>query len=78
MSGLTFSSAPPDRISAQDENYDFPRLDVCVWGGQGCDDSLSSSQCIGTAAFTVYDPCDNETTGANITSQVRAYLFVWF
>ena len=54
--------------------YEFPSLDICVWGGEGCDENLNESTCIGTAGFTVYDPCFEETEDLEIESQVSLQL----
>ena len=74
LSGLTFSYAPPDRIFAQDGNFDFPSLAMCVWGSRGCDEILSGSDCIGSAVFSVYDQCGDETTEAIPMNQVRHFF----
>lgn len=65
------SEFPPP---GQDEVYEFPSLEICVWGGKGCDERLNSSTCIGTAGFSVYDPCSEETEDLEITSQVSVHI----
>ncbi|CAM9898024.1 unnamed protein product, partial [Laminaria digitata] len=51
---------PSTNFSVSDEEYQFPSLDICVWGGWGCDEDLYSTSCVDTAVFTVYDPCSND------------------
>ncbi|CAM9434974.1 unnamed protein product, partial [Laminaria digitata] len=60
---------PSTNFSVSNEVYEFPSLDICVWGGKGCDEDLSSADCIGTAGFTVYDPCFIKTEGLETTSK---------
>lgn len=55
------SYSPPFVVCPrQDEVYKFPTLAVCLWGGEGCDSSRTTADCIASATFNVSDPCGNE------------------
>lgn len=59
----------------QDDEYNFPILDVCFWGGRGCDENREDADCITSATVWVGDPCFDEVVeDVQTTSKVSAQL----
>ena len=59
-------------ICSQDDIYRFPPLEVCFWGGEGCDERLNESTCIESVIYSVYDTCGEEAKDMRIPNQVSS------
>eukprot|EP00904_Undaria_pinnatifida_P004014 jgi/Undpi1/13613/HiC_scaffold_9.g03267.m1 len=66
---------PSTSFSVSDDEYDFPRLSVCVWDGQGCDENVGESACIATAFATVQDSCYEDIVGVKIQQEDECLAF---
>lgn len=77
---LTFTASTrvylPTDVRLQDDLYPFPRLEICFWEGQGCDERLCPSVCANSAHAEVFYPPNIRNEGVQVPSKVRVRKYI--